>query len=256
MAAAAATGAWAGQFAHSETKLLQGEFAAERWTAGVQIDLAEGWKTYWRMPGEAGIAPDFDWSESRNVADVELRWPAPGRYQDASGETIGYAHRVVFPVSVRPRDPSQPVELALQLSYAVCKDICIPARSQLSQVLTQDSTMSSVGAAVIRQFEARVPQPEVPGVTLQRARIDDTGTAPRLTVELSGAAVDPSTDIFVENFADAYFRAALPDEGSGDATVFHLPIDGLADPDLLRGRTLRLTVVTATEGLVSDVTVE
>lgn len=254
--AAAASGAWADEIAHSEVRLLQGDFAGERWSAGVQIDLAEGWKTYWRMPGEAGIAPEFDWSQSRNVAEVELRWPAPGRYQDASGETIGYAHRVVFPVSVRPEDPAQPVELALQLSYAVCKDICIPARTELTQVLTPQSAMSSAAAAVIRQFEARVPQPDTPGVTLQGASIDDTGSAPRLTVKLSGAAVDPTTDIFVENFADAYFRAARPDEGSSDATVFHLPIDGLADAGVLRGRTLRLTVVTATEELVGDVTVE
>jgi DsbC/DsbD-like thiol-disulfide interchange protein len=255
-----ATGAWASGIAHSEVRLLQGAFAGETWSAGVQIDLAEGWKTYWRMPGEAGIAPHFDWSGSRNAADVEVRWPAPSRYEDASGETIGYAHRVVFPVTVRPADPSRPVELALQLDYAVCKDICIPARIDLSQVLDRDLArepgMSSVSAAVISQFENRVPGPETPGLALERASLDMEAGGPRLVVELSGNAVDSSTDIFVEMFDDAYFRAAQPAGGSGDGRVFQLPIDDLADPDLLRGRTLRLTVVTATGQLVGDVTVE
>jgi hypothetical protein len=38
--------------------------------------------------------------------------------------------------------------------------------------------------------------------------------------------------------------------------MFLLAIDDLAEPDELRGRRLRLTVVTATEQLVGDVTVE
>ncbi|HUE45568.1 MAG TPA: protein-disulfide reductase DsbD domain-containing protein [Aestuariivirgaceae bacterium] len=253
--AATGAGAWADEIRHSEVRLLPGEFDAEAWTAGVQIDLAEGWKTYWRMPGESGIAPHFDWSASRNVADVELRWPAPARYADASGETIGYAMRIVFPVTVRPVDPTLPVELTLQLDYAVCKDICIPVRVDLGQTLAESPAMSSVSAALIRQFDNRVPQARATGLALERASLDEGGGAPRLVVELSGSAVDSSTDIFVENFDDAYFRVAQPADGGG-GSVFHLPIDDLSDPGLLRGRTLRLTIVTASAQLVGDVTIE
>jgi DsbC/DsbD-like thiol-disulfide interchange protein len=256
IAASAATGAWAGGFPHSEVRLLQGEFADNEWSAGVQIDLAEGWKTYWRMPGEAGIAPEFDWSGSHNVADVVVRWPAPGRYHDASGETIGYAHRVVFPLSVLPENASEPVELALELSYAVCKDICVPARVELRRTLGQSSAMSSVEAALVRQFAAQVPHRWAAGVALERAHVEAAAGAPVLAVELTGAAVDSSTEIFVEGLERAYFRAPRLVSRSGDTALFHLAIDDLADPDLLRGHTLRLTVVTATAQLVGDVTVE
>jgi DsbC/DsbD-like thiol-disulfide interchange protein len=152
------------------------------WSAGVEIDLADGWKTYWRMPGEAGIAPLFDWSGSHNVAEIELRWPAPRRYHDASGETIGYAERVIFPITVRPENPEQPVNLALQLDYAVCKDICIPARVELSQVLDRSTAMSSPAAAVIRRFDALVPQWLVPGIELKRAKLESAAGAARLAV--------------------------------------------------------------------------
>lgn len=253
---AGATGELAGEFAHSQVRLLQGDFAGDSWSAGVEIDLAEGWKTYWSMPGEAGIAPVFDWAKSLNVADVELRWPAPLRYQDASGETIGYAGRVVFPVTVRPLDPLQPVELALDLSYAVCKDLCVPARVDLHQKLDQTTAMSSVGAVLIGQFELEVPQAEAPGLEIATASVEDLDGSPRLVVVLEGQAADVSTDIFVENFEQAYFRAARLDSRSGDRSVFHLPIDDLVDPDDLRGEVLRLTVVTATARLVGDVTVE
>jgi DsbC/DsbD-like thiol-disulfide interchange protein len=256
VAGLSAVGARAGDFNHSEARLLQGEFADRIWSAGVEIELSEGWKTYWRMPGEAGIAPVFDWTGSDNVAEVELRWPAPGRYHDASGETIGYAQRVVFPISVRPLDPSQPVDLVLELSYAVCKDICIPARVELRQVFDVATAMSSPAAALIRRFEALVPQRQTPGVELESAYLLEIAGAPRLAVTLIGEAVDPSTDIFVENFDGAYFRAPEKVGRSGNATLFHLAIDGLGDPDVLTGETLQLTVVTGTARLVGDVTVD
>lgn len=254
--AMAATGAAAGVLAHSEVRLLRGEFDGESWSAGVEIDLAEGWKTYWRMPGEAGIAPHFDWAGSQNVADVELRWPAPKRYHDASGETVGYAGQVVFPVTVRPLDPVQPVELVLDLSYAVCKDLCVPARASLSQILDQRRAMSSLDALVIGEFESQVPQHEAQGLEIATASVEGQAEAIGLVVVLEGPAADASTDIFVENFEHAYFRAPRLVSRSGDRAVFRLAIDDLAAPDELRGQTLRLTVVSATARLVGDVTVE
>ena len=33
--------------------------------AGVELQLGDGWKTYWRSPGDAGgVPPFFDWSGS------------------------------------------------------------------------------------------------------------------------------------------------------------------------------------------------
>jgi len=48
--------------------------------AGIQIKLAPGWWTYWRLPGTSGMPPRFDWSGSKNLAaEPELVWPAPRR---------------------------------------------------------------------------------------------------------------------------------------------------------------------------------
>src|SRR6185503_19169941 len=59
--------------------------------AGVELELPEGWKTYWRYPGEAGgVAPVFDWSQSTNLESAQVLYPAPKRFTDKSGDTIGY----------------------------------------------------------------------------------------------------------------------------------------------------------------------
>jgi suppressor for copper-sensitivity B len=37
---------------------------AEMISAGLHLQLEEGWKTYWRSPGEVGIPPSIDWAGS------------------------------------------------------------------------------------------------------------------------------------------------------------------------------------------------
>jgi len=53
--------------------------------AGIEMRVAPGWKTYWRYPGDSGVPPRFDFSKSRNVKSVNVRWPAPQRLADESG---------------------------------------------------------------------------------------------------------------------------------------------------------------------------
>ena len=41
--------------------------------AGLEIELDEGWKTYWRTPGD-GLPPSVDWTKSRNLG--QALWPS------------------------------------------------------------------------------------------------------------------------------------------------------------------------------------
>src|SRR5690554_5930373 len=45
----------------------------------LEVSLSDDWKTYWRSPGEGGIAPHADWSASQNIEQVRWDWPAPQR---------------------------------------------------------------------------------------------------------------------------------------------------------------------------------
>ena len=56
-----------------------------------------------------------------------MTMPLPHRFIDENGEGIGYKTEVVFPVDVKPKDPSRPARLALKIFYAVCNDICVPS---------------------------------------------------------------------------------------------------------------------------------
>jgi DsbC/DsbD-like thiol-disulfide interchange protein len=66
----------------AEVRLMAGTVKDGALEAGIEIRLAPGWKTYWRYPGDSGIPPRFDWSNSRNVAGATVAFPH-GRWRGA-----------------------------------------------------------------------------------------------------------------------------------------------------------------------------
>src|SRR6202521_3379719 len=127
-AAAADASPWDGD-ARSAVRLVAGNVPnGETLRAGVELRLAAGWKTYWRYPGDSGVPPVFDFSKSENVKSVALSWPAPHRFTDEGGSSIGYKGGVVLPLRVVPENPRRPVTLRLDLDYAICERLCIPAK--------------------------------------------------------------------------------------------------------------------------------
>lgn len=104
--------------------------------AALRIDLAPGWKTYWRSPGEAGIPPSFDWSGSDNLASVQPLWPAPSVFYLNGMRSIGYHDQLVLPLQITARDPSRPVTLNARIDLGICRDICLPATLTVAASLT------------------------------------------------------------------------------------------------------------------------
>src|SRR4051794_13887361 len=128
--------------------------------AGIEMRLAPGWKTYWRYPGDSGIPPRFDFSQSRNVKSVAVRWPAPQRLTDEGGTSIGYKHDLIFPLSIVPEDGSKPVTLSLAIDYGVCEKMCVPVDATAELTIAGQATEQDQRIAAA---EARVPKPATVG---------------------------------------------------------------------------------------------
>jgi DsbC/DsbD-like thiol-disulfide interchange protein len=108
--------------------------------AAVHLKMARNWITYWRHPGEAGIAPRLDLSGSGNLAGVRLHWPAPRLFTKAGYLSIGYADELVLPIELTPRRTGQPIDLRAALSVGVCDEVCIPVDMQFSATLSGNGT--------------------------------------------------------------------------------------------------------------------
>lgn len=157
---------------------------------GVRMRLQKGWHTYWRTPGDSGLAPNFDWSASKNVAAVEVLWPVPKRFDAEGDTTFGYEDEIVWPVWVRAIDPDEPIAVDLKMSYGVCKDICVPNEVHLSKTVSPVSyeiTAPSLNDKLIRPFLDRVPKAPRPPVTVT-AKL----TGEELSVTLSSVSEAPA----------------------------------------------------------------
>jgi len=98
----------------------------------LQIALESGWKTYWKDPGSAGIAPQIDVSASMNVRSAELFFPAPARFQEGDEVSIGYVEPVALPVTFQVEDPEKFTAIDADVLLGICKEICVPVQARLS----------------------------------------------------------------------------------------------------------------------------
>ncbi|WP_287786429.1 protein-disulfide reductase DsbD [Acidiphilium sp.] len=199
----AAAGIWDRQ-AHGAARLIAATEATGSGTKvdiGLQLRLTPGWHTYWRMPGDAGIAPTIDWQGSDNLAQATIAWPAPQRLPTLGGlETIGYMDGVTLPVTITLARPGEPLHLRAEIDYASCKDICIPYHASLELLLPAGVALPGAEAPQIAAAQALVPgSPEVTGLQIAGAVMDGQTLAVRVT------SVGPklhAPDMFVEGIAD------------------------------------------------------
>ena len=143
----------------SAVRLIAGKTSAsadKTVRAGVELKLSPGWKTYWRYPGDSGVPPRFDFSRSTNVQSVTVAWPAPHRFTDGPGLSIGYRGGVIFPLQVVPQDAAKPVDLQLDLQYAICEKVCIPVDAKSELLLNGGASSQETALAAA---EAMVPKP-------------------------------------------------------------------------------------------------
>lgn len=182
--------------------------------AAMEIRLDPGALTYWRMPGGAGVPPVFSFEGSENAAGIAVSYPAPTRMDEDGTEAFGYRGGVTFPLHVTPMDPSRPVLLAVNLSYAVCDRICLPAKAEAKLRLSQDLEAGPEGAA-IAVAEAAVPvrlTPQQRDAKLAIAR-DKGADSPAWLLSMRGE--DPELgnvqDLFVEGPLGWYFETRTSD---------------------------------------------
>jgi DsbC/DsbD-like thiol-disulfide interchange protein len=231
-------------------RLLKGGFDGTAWNAGFGVTLSENWKTYWRVPGDGGIAPAFEIIGS-NIKSSRIDYPAPRRFRDAAGVTIGYKKEVVFPLVIEPENPLQPVSIKFSVFFGVCEVVCIPA--QFADELSFDPAQSAAPDQIeISTWKKRVPVPKPQGVAAEaiepiaKATVELANDKPVLKLDLAEAV----EDVFVEGNPKHYF--AEPSFAQGQAT---LSVHGAKTLEELRGERLRITLVTAQAALEQMVTV-
>ncbi len=131
--------------------------------AGVDMKMDPGWHTYWKNPGEAGMATKIEWQLPPGVTAGETEWPLPEKLPPAEVTTYGYNDEVMLLVPLKvPADfkPGLQFDLKAKVSWLECKEECVPGNANVEATLNLGrETTNSADAAAIDLWKSKVPQP-------------------------------------------------------------------------------------------------
>jgi thiol:disulfide interchange protein len=100
--------------------------------------IAPGWHTYWRNPGDSGQATTLTWTLPAGWRAGDIVWATPRPLRTGPLMDYGYAGDVLLPVALTAPAglrPGETATLKAQASFLVCKDVCVPADASLTLAL-------------------------------------------------------------------------------------------------------------------------
>ena len=257
--ALAAAGPWA-ENPHARLRLVSavpsvGDSA--ELSLGLQFQLPEGWKIYWRSPGDAGYPPSLDTAGSRNLAELAMAWPVPHRFELFGLQTFGYEDEVVFPLTARPETPGAPLDLEVTVSFLVCEEICVPHEEIVRLALPAGGSGSSPEAGLIAAYAAKVPAVETQrGLGVERVSLVGAAGGPQ-TLQVVARSERPfeDPDVLVEGAPSYGFGAPGVTYSDGRTRAeLSLPVrPGAGAEGGLAGRELRLTLTDVDRGVEKKV---
>lgn len=177
--------------------------SAERFDTALDVRLSDGWYGYWKMPGEGGLPPQFDWSGSENLKGADVLWPAPERYVVADLHSFVYKGKMFLPVRIQPEDTSKDVKLHLKADIMVCKQICVPQSIEMQLDIPAGPEKASSYAPQIDHAISRLPSAEnLPGLKIEHLVV---GPKALVITTFAQRGYDRA-DVFVES-GDIYLVA-------------------------------------------------
>ncbi|EAS66326.1 putative suppressor for copper-sensitivity B precursor [Photobacterium angustum S14] len=209
----------------------------------LEVKLDKDWKTYWRSPGEGGVAPSINWDMSSNVESVDWQWPMPKRYEFLGVETLGYKHDVIFPLSIHVKDMNKPVFLAGKLTMSSCTSICVLTDYELALDFNPEKLSLSTDAMFLyNKGYSQVPKSSQ-AVTLDTVSYDKDKKAITVVATNKAGWVKPDVLIDGHNKAVKDTSFLAPNVTIKDQTLYAvLPVTSWFGTPKLVGEPLQITI--------------
>ena len=140
---------------------------------GLRMRLAPGWHTYWRNPGDAGVAPELEFTLPAGVTAGPIAWPFPSRQPEDTLMTYGYSGEVLLAATIS--GGPGPVRVAAR--WLVCSKICVPEEGEFTLDLPAGPPRPAPEAALFADADAHLPQPALwPATVTQEGVLTLVGT--------------------------------------------------------------------------------
>jgi len=178
----------------------------------LHLEIAPGWHTYWRNPGDSGLPTEIAWTLPTGFSAGDIKWPVPERFVASGIGNYGYSRAVdlMVPIAVPQQfEPGAEARLEANASWLVCAEICIPGEAKLSLLLPVSVAPATPDPDATALFSAaRNRQPRPAGFP---AGFAVAGKEIRLSLPAAAVAgVDRPTVTFFPTDANLVDAAAEP----------------------------------------------
>lgn len=174
---------------------------------GLQLQHAPGWHSYWKNPGDSGLATQLTWTlpSGWSVAQ-DIAWPLPHRLPVGDMTNFGYEGVLMLPVMMNiAKAPQEGDRLRLDATWLVCNEVCIPEKGS---------------------FEVALPIPPT-----DAQHFTTTGSAP---------STFPGTFLAQREGSEWVFKATgLPSTMAGQTLQVFPETEGLLDPSTVLDQSWR-----------------
>jgi thiol:disulfide interchange protein DsbD len=106
--------------------------------AGLVLTLEPHWHVYWINAGDSGEPPHIKWTLPPDITAGSMQFPIPSRLPLGPLMDFGYENVAAFPVELTAAKSAKtgPVHLDANVSWLVCREVCIPGKAHLGLNLT------------------------------------------------------------------------------------------------------------------------
>ncbi|MBL4576274.1 MAG: hypothetical protein JKY51_09295, partial [Opitutaceae bacterium] len=107
------------------------------WVA-LRLEMKEDWHTYWKNPGDSGLATTVEWALPEGFSAGSIVWPTPQKVELPPFMTYGYEDEIFLLVRMTAPavlDEGREITLRARVDWLACKEFCIPGGADLSLVL-------------------------------------------------------------------------------------------------------------------------
>lgn len=102
---------------------------------GVHQRIILHWHTYWRNPGDSGLATTIAYELPIGAKAGKIQWPTPSRITLGPVTSYGYEHEVTLLTKIKvPQDSGVGTVFPIKakVKWLVCKESCIPQQVDLA----------------------------------------------------------------------------------------------------------------------------
>ena len=122
---------------------------------GLQVNLNDGWKSYWRHSGDTGLPTRIDFKNIDASKNPTILWPSPIIENSEFGTSLVYKDKNIIPIVIPNEKDSAPLKIEANIEMGVCRDICMPVK--MSLVFDRNKAEVSVSSDKLRKALIKIP---------------------------------------------------------------------------------------------------